>query len=144
MLIYTKGILMTDDKKLNIEEKERQCRTCGRILPIDQFSIAYGKNRIWTCKECMNKKILEGRGRKFWNQIIENGIDDSMKIRRKYKEIDKNRRLDEKESGIPAIANDEVFARLLYYKDAWISNYGRVIEKDKDRYKLLRGRYDDV
>ena len=36
-----------------------------------------------------------------------------MKIQRKYKQIDENRRLDEKESGIPAIANDEVFARLI-------------------------------
>lgn len=68
---------------------------------------------MWTCKECMGKKILEGRGRKFWNQIRQSGMDDSMKIQRKYKQIDENRRLDEKESGIPAIANDEVFARLL-------------------------------
>jgi len=99
---------------------------------------------MWTCKECMGKKILEGRGRKFWNQIRQSGMDDSMKIQRKYKQIDENRRLDEKESGIPAIANDEVFARLLYYRDAWVSNYGRAIEKEKDRYKLLRGRYDEL
>lgn len=143
MLIYMKGNLMID-VNTKIEPKERQCKTCGRILPIDQFSKAYGRNRIWTCKECMGKKILEGRGRKFWNQILQSGMDDSMKIQRKYKQIDENRRLDEKESGISAIANDEVFARLLYYKEAWISNYGRLIEKDKDRYRLLRGRYDDV
>ena len=135
---------MTDVTNTKIEPKERQCKICGRILPIDQFSIAYGKNRMWTCKECMGKKILEGRGRKFWNQIRQSGMDDSMKIQRKYKQIDENRRLDEKESGIPAIANDEVFARLLYYRDAWVSNYGRAIEKEKDRYKLLRGRYDEL
>mgnify|MGYP000190565612 FL=1 len=144
MLIYMKGNLMTDVTNTKIEPKERQCKICGRILPIDQFSIAYGKNRMWTCKECMGKKILEGRGRKFWNQIRQSGMDDSMKIQRKYKQIDENRRLDEKESGIPAIANDEVFARLLYYRDAWVSNYGRAIEKEKDRYKLLRGRYDEL
>ena len=135
---------MTDDKKLNIEEKERQCKTCGRILPIEKFTKARGRDRLFSCKECIGKKMVNSRRQKALHEIMKSGLDDSMKIQRKYKQIDENRRLDEKESGIPAIGNDEVFARLLYYKEAWISNYGRVIEKDKDRYKLLRGRYDDM
>lgn len=105
---------MTDDKKLNIEEKERQCRTCGRILPIEKFKKARGRDRLFSCKECIGKKMVESRRRKSLHEIIESGLDDSMKIERKYKQIEENRKVDEKESGIPAIANDEVFARLLY------------------------------
>lgn len=68
--------------------------------------------------------------------------DDSMHIKRQYKEIDSSRILGKKISGIKHCARDEKFVRLLYYKDAWISNYGRCIVYENGEYKLLRGGID--
>ncbi|NSE27443.1 hypothetical protein G4451_12850 [Fusicatenibacter saccharivorans] len=59
MLIYMKGNLMTDVTNTKIEPKERQCKICGRILPIDQFSIAYGKIVCGHAKNAWAKKSLK-------------------------------------------------------------------------------------
>ena len=65
-----------------------------------------------------------------------------MHIQRQYKKINQDRILRKKISGIDFCAKDEKFVRLMYYKDAWISNYGRCIVYENGEYRLLRGSID--
>ena len=41
------------------------------------------------------------------------------------------------------LATDEIFVKLMDYKDAWLSNYGRVIRFSDGKYNLLQGNYDN-
>lgn len=62
-----------------------------------------------------------------------------MMFMKRYKEINSNRILRKKVSGIKHCTRDEKFVKLFYYKDTWISNYGRCIVLEDGEYKLLKG-----
>ena len=124
----------------NIETKK--CKRCGRILPLENFGVS--RNYIkCVCKECTNK---EQRAKRLQKRI-KHGLeiysqDKSMKIQRRFKKPYPYQKLDKSESNIPNIARDEIFVRLLDYKSAWVSNYGRVIQKSDDgTYQLVKGVY---
>ena len=125
------------------EDKETKiCKKCGRELPLDKFKSSH--NYIYgVFKECFNKEIREKR----YQQRLSDGLetyhkDKSMKIQRKYKKPYHFQILYRSESGIDTIAKDEVFVRLFDYKSAWISNYGRIIQKlDNGTYQIVKGVY---
>nr|DAG68035.1 MAG TPA: restriction endonuclease [Bacteriophage sp.] len=117
------------------------CKKCGRELPLRKFQKIYGKTWTTTCKDC----VADTRMKKCYeNGLALYSTDKSMRTKRKFKKIHSSRVLTKAVSGIDRIATDERFVRLLDYKDTWISNYGRAIVKDGDRYKLLRGSYSDT
>lgn len=131
---------MANEIKINENVKTKVCKCCGRELPLSEFTLMYGKNHTNTCKECVNKKQRDSRKKSNYKKGLQQYLaDDSMHIKRQYKEINGNRILRKKVSGIEHCTRDEKFVKLLYYKDAWISNYGRCIVLEDGEYKLLKG-----
>lgn len=115
------------------------CKVCGRELPIENYIMIYGKNRLHTCKECTKKS----REKSLYESALQQYLsDESMHFKRKYKKIDSSRILRKNESGIDLIARDERFVKLLYYKDTWYSSYGRVVEYRDGKYRVQRGSKD--
>lgn len=115
------------------------CKVCGRELPIENYIMIYGKNRLHTCKECTKKS----REKSLYESALQQYFsDESMHFKRKYKKIDSSRILRKNESGIDFIARDERFVKLLYYKDTWYSSHGRVVEYRDGKYKVQRGSKD--
>lgn len=107
----------------------KRCTKCGRDLPIERFVKGHSQ-----CKSCWSTYISETRG-----TISEENI---VKIERLYKNPLPERVLDIKSAGIKSIAPDECFVRLIDYKRAWISNYGRVLEYNGKKYVLKRLKTD--
>lgn len=131
---------MANEIKINENVKTKVCKCCGRELPLSEFTLMYGKNHTNTCKECVNKKQRDSRKKSNYKKGLQQYLaDDSMHIKHQYKEINGNRILRKKVSGIEHCTRDEKFVKLLYYKDAWISNYGRCIVLEDGEYKLLKG-----
>ena len=131
---------MANEIKINENVKTKVCKCCGRELPLSEFTLMYGKNHTNTCKECVNKKQRDSRKKSNYKKGLQQYLaDDSMHIKRQYKEINGNRILRKKVSGIEHCTRDEKFVKLLYYKDAWISNYGRCIVLEDGEYRLLKG-----
>lgn len=131
---------MANEIKINENVKTKVCKCCGRELPLSEFTLMYGKNHTNTCKECVNEKQRDSRKKSNYKKGLQQYLaDDSMHIKRQYKEINGNRILRKKVSGIEHCTRDEKFVKLLYYKDAWISNYGRCIVLEDGEYKLLKG-----
>ena len=131
---------MANEIKINENVKTKVCKCCGRELPLSEFTLMYGKNYTNTCKECVNEKQRDSRKKSNYKKGLQQYLaDDSMHIKRQYKEINGNRILRKKVSGIEHCTRDEKFVKLLYYKDAWISNYGRCIVLEDGEYKLLKG-----
>ena len=120
------------------------CKKCGRILPIENFRLVRGQFHnpyyLGHCKECEYKQQREYLQEK--NKIV---FSDNveMLIQRKYKNINKERILDISAKDIVPIGTDEVFVKLMDYKNAWLSNYGRVIRFSEGKYNLLQGSYDN-
>ena len=127
---------MANEIKINENVKTKVCKCCGRELPLSEFTLMYGKNYTNTCKECANKKREQTYYEKGLQQYLSDG---SMHIKHQYKEIISNRILRKNVSGIKHCTRDEKFVRLIYYKDAWISSYGRCIVLENGEYKLLNG-----
>lgn len=126
---------MSYGKKIKYDET-KICKVCGRELPI-------GEIKHSVCKDCYNKSIRDKKAKERREKDIAEYLEnDSMHIKRKYKKINVVRILRKKDAGIDFVARDERFVRLLYYKDAWISNYSRCIVYEDDKYKLLRGSID--
>ena len=123
-------------------EDTRICKECGRELQMSEFrtkTIGWTTHTYHICNECFNDKMLTARKQNFYKKgIALYKSDKSMRTIRKYKTVHPSRILPESVSGIESMASDEVFARLLDYKDTWVSNYGRVIEKRQDSYQLLK------
>lgn len=115
------------------------CKKCGRELPLEKFGLN-GKDKNGCikyksrCKECAN--IYK---RKWWeNRNIKIFLaDECMKLHKKYKEVRPERILYVTEYGITLIADDEVFVRLIDYRDVWISNYGRALSQYGKKYSLM-------
>lgn len=115
------------------------CKKCGRELSLDKMSLDGKDKSGYTkyksiCKECANDKK-----RQWWrNKNIKAFLaDESMKIQRKYKEVRSERILSIKQSKISPINDDEIFVRLLDYRDVWISNYGRALSQYGKKYSLM-------
>ena len=129
---------------LNDNKETKICKKCGRELPLDRYQLykSTGYRRI-ICKDCWNKDMRENRLQKRITTGLEQySKEKSMKIQRRFKKPYLFQKLDKTESGIKNIARDEVFVRLLDYKSAWVSNYGRVIQKLEDgTYQLAKGVY---
>lgn len=101
------------------EDKTKKCSKCGRELPLERF-----KRHTAVCKSCLNGfRIAE---------------ENAVKIERIYKKPFPERILDIKQTGIKLISQDECFVQLINYKKAWISNYGRVLEYNDNKYVLKR------
>lgn len=130
------------EKKMNIEIKI--CQKCGRTLPIDKFRLVKGRfyspYYLGQCKECeyeYQRAYLEEKN------IIKFSDNLEILIGRKYKEINPKRVLDISSINIMPMGGDEVFLKLMDYKNAWLSNYGRVIRYSEGEYNLLQGSYDN-
>ena len=137
------GGQMRDDKNIKNNNETKICKCCGRELPLSSFAKSGKKYTRKICKSCENKQRREKReDNRFSNGIEQYLSDDSMHIQRQYKKINKDRILRKKVSGIDFCAKDEKFVRFMYYKDAWISNYGRCIVYENGEYRLLRGSID--
>jgi hypothetical protein len=136
-----------DRKEIEMNET-KICKKCGRILPIENFTLKRGQvfqNPYYSghCKECENKYYREYEAKK---RKVDYTFSDSLELvtERKYKTINKERILDISNIGmeVALMGTDEIFVRLMEYKDAWISNYGRLITKTyNNRYTLLKGSY---
>lgn len=119
------------------------CKKCGRILPVEKFRLVKGQFHnpyyLGQCKECeyrYQRKYLEEKNK------IEFPDDLEILIRRHYKDIKPERILDISDLKFIPLGTDEVFVKLMDYKDTWLSNYGRVIRFSEGRYNLLQGSYD--
>lgn len=112
---------MTEIKETKI------CSRCNRELPKDRFPLKGG----CVCKNCGSVYTSELNG--FF--ITE---ENEVKIERIYKEPIPQRILDTTKAGIKLVGDDECFVRLINYKKAWISNYGRVLEYYNGKYMFKR------
>lgn len=132
---------MIDENK---EYETKICKKCGRILPIEKFRLVkgqfYNPYYLSQCKECEYKhqrKYLEEKNK------IKFSDDLEILIQRQYKNIKKERILDISNIDIIPLGTDEVFVKLMDYKNAWLSNYGRVIRYSNGKYNLMQGNYDN-
>ena len=122
---------MVDDKNI-IENKETKvCSKCGRTLPIDRFT-----NKVYWCKNCSSFYTSEIKGRA--------KQDDIIKFERLYKELVPERILDAQKANIKIIADDEIFLKLINYKNAWSSNYGRILEYNNGKYMFKRIKDNEI
>lgn len=126
----------------NLETKI--CKKCGRILSVDKFRMVKGQFHnpyyLGHCKECEYKyqrEYLEEKNKMVFSDNME------MLIQRHYKGIKPERILDISNLKIIPLGTDEVFVKLMDYKDTWLSNYGRVIRFSDGKYNLLQGSYDN-
>lgn len=124
-------------------EETRICNKCGRELPIDRFELMKPKNKnpyhLKTCKDCRNTYI-NGLKKKEREVTISENIE--ILIHRSYKKINPYRILDLSKTEIEPIGKDEIFVKLMDYKDLWLSNYGRAIKLLYGKFTLLKGTYD--
>ena len=109
----------------------KRCSRCKRELPIERFS----NGKTW-CKNCMSAYSSEIKGFMPEESIV--------KIERIYKEPIAQRILDTKQTDIKLISDDELFVRLIKYKNAWISNYGRVLEYYNGKYVIKRTKKNEL
>lgn len=125
-------------------EETKICNKCGRILPIDKFRLVKGQFNnpyyLGQCKECEYKhqrQYLEEKNKITFSDDLE------ILITRQYKDIKKERILDISNIDIIPLVTDEIFVKLMDYKNTWLSNYGRVIRYSNGKYNLLQGGYDN-
>ena len=121
----------------------RVCKKCGKEIPLNRIKIDYrngGKYFSHTCKDCYNSSVRQSRRNKNIQKFI---ADESMKIQRHYKQVRPERIFPMEQYGITPAAIDEVFVKLLDYKDAWISNYGRILIRYSDKYCFKRKKYSE-
>lgn len=120
------------------------CKKCGRVLPVEKFRLVKGQFHnpyyLGHCKECEYKYQ---RGYLEEKNKIEFTDDLEMLIQRQYKEVQPRRILDISNLNIIPLGTDEMFAKLMDYKNTWLSNYGRVIRFSDGKYNLLQGSYDN-
>lgn len=120
------------------------CKKCGRVLPIEKFRLVKGQFHnpyyLGHCKECEYKYQ---RGYLEEKNKIEFADNIEMLIERHYKRIKPERILDISKLDIIPLGTDEVFVKLMDYKNSWLSNYGRVIRLSNGKYNLLEGSYDN-
>ena len=140
-----KGIIKSKMNNTKIIEntETKICNKCGRKLPIKKFRLLKGQSYnpyyLSQCKECEAKYqreyITKKKGIKFSDDL-------EILIERHYKNIKPERILDISNTGIIPLRPDEIFIKLMDYRDIWLSNYGRAIKYCYDGYSLLRTNYD--
>ncbi len=120
------------------------CNKCGRILPVEKFRLVngqfYNPYYLGQCKECeckYHREYLEEKNR------IEFSDNMEMLIHRHYKDIKPERILDISKFKFIPLGTDEIFVKLMDYRNTWLSNYGRVIRFSDGKYNLLQGGYDN-
>lgn len=113
----------------NKECRTKKCNVCKRVLPLEWFVKGKG---CW-CRSCTNVYNINKRG-----SILAKA--DAVKIERIFKEPISARIFDMGQTGISLERADECFVELINYKDAWISNCGRVLEYKNGRYIIKRTR----
>ena len=126
------------------EDKETKiCKKCGRELPLERFRLASANGIKYYRGSCVECDALYDKERSRKKMKKEFTFSDNMKmlISREYKEINNARILDLSSLEIIPIGTDEIFVKLMDYKDTWISNHGRCITKAWGKYNLLRGSY---
>lgn len=123
------------------------CKKCERLLPIEKFRLKKGQifqNPYYSghCKDCENEYDKEYRAKKRQKEYT---FSDNSEIvsERKFKKINKERILDISSTGLDVIllGTDEIFVKLMDYKDTWLSNYGQAITKSWGKYNLMQGSY---
>ena len=109
-------------------EETKICNKCNRELTIYKFRLVKGQFHnpyyLGQCKECEYKsqrKHLEERNRITFSDHLELLIDFQ------YKKIKPERILDLSKIKIIPLGTDEIFVKLMDYKNAWLSNYGRIV-----------------
>lgn len=94
------------------------CNKCDRDLPIEKFRMMDNKEsapyRLGQCKECEYKKQREYIENK---RKIKISDDIEILIHRKYKEIRPERIQDLSATKILPLGTDELFVKLMDYKD---------------------------
>lgn len=121
----------------------RVCKKCGKEVPLNRIKIDYRNGKRYfsnICRDCYNDSVRQARRNKNIQKFIE---DESMKIQRHYKQVRPGRIFPMEQYGITPAATDEVFVKLLDYKDSWISNYGRALTRYGDNYCLKRKKYNE-
>ena len=120
------------------------CNKCGRELRIEKFELmkpkSYNPYYLNTCKDCRYKymrRIIEEK------QEVRLSADIEILVHRSYKKINPGRILDLSSTDILPIETDEIFVKLMDYKDFWLSNYGRAISCSYGKYNLLQGNYNN-
>lgn len=127
-------------------DETKICKKCGRILPIQNFRLATGQfgNPYYrgSCKECEVKYDKEYKKKKNEKEFT---FSDNLEILvdRQYKEINPKRILEVSalDIDITLMGTDEIFVKLMDYKDTWLSNYGQCITMAWGKYNLLQGSY---
>lgn len=101
------------------------CKKCGRLMPIEKFNLIKGQYNnpyyLNQCKECEYKRQREYLEKK---NKIEFSDDLEILIKRQYKVIKPERILDISKLKFIPLGTDEIFVKLMDYKDTWLSNYG--------------------
>lgn len=122
----------------------RTCNKCGRELPIDRFRLVRGQfNNPYYLKQCRDCEYKYQREYREDKKKITFSENLEMLIDIRYKKIKPERILDISRTGFIPLGTDEIFVRLMDYKDAWLSNYGRVIRYFDGKYNLLHGSNDN-
>lgn len=116
----------------NKECRTKKCSICKRVLPLERFA---QKGRNW-CRSCINVYNVNRNGSALAKA-------DVVKIERIFKVPISARIFDTEQAGISLVKEDECFVELINYKDAWISNCGRVLEYKDGRYIIKCTRYND-
>lgn len=127
-----------NDNKIKYEET-KVCNKCGRELPLEKMlsnkmKDGTRKYNSRVCKECYYNRKKQQRKYKNIQAFL---ADESMKLKRKLKEVRHERILSIEQSEIVPINNDEIFVKLLDYRDVWISNYGRALSQYGKKYSLM-------
>ena len=120
-------------------ETTKICKKCGRILPIAKFRLVKGQFHnpyyLNQCKECeyqYQREYLEEKNKIEFSDNLE------MLIQRHYKDIKHERVLDISKFKFIPLGTDEIFVKLIDYKNAWLSNYGRLIRYGALFYSLRK------
>lgn len=125
-------------------QETKICNKCGMELPLEKFRLMKGQFNnpyyLGQCKECEYKYqrgYLKEKNKITFSDNLELLVDIQ------YKEIKPERILDISNLKIIPLGTDETFVKLMDYKDAWLSNYGRVIRYSNSKYNVLQGNYDN-
>ena len=131
---------MIDENK---GQETKICNKCGRELPIEKYELMKPDSnkpyRLNTCKDCRYKYMRE-RIKKRREVKLSDNIQ--ILIHRSYKKINPERILDLSKIDIQPLEEDEIFVKLMDYKNIWLSNYGRAVTYSNNRYSLLKQRYN--
>lgn len=122
------------------------CSKCGRELPFEKFrKIKNPQGKMLYRAECRECEKEYDRQYKLSKKEKNAEFDDDIQMlfARQYKEIKPERILDLAQTGLDIVlaGTDEIFVKLMDYKETWLSNYGRVIRKSYCKYNLLNGTY---